>query len=202
MIEKLSEFLNSNCAHLNHLDKEVADGDLGIGVERGCNVILENINHFDFINSCSTSFKEMGNLIACHYGGTSGPLFASLLICGSDCLKEKEVENKFENWLKFYLSGTKMMQKIGKAELNDRTMMDVLLPFGDFLNNFSNDFNFDEFEKKAVEIMDELLKKIRNMKAKKGRTAYQDGKEIGKEDPGSYLVVLAIKFVISFLKKN
>jgi dihydroxyacetone kinase len=211
LIKRLCEHLKENCEKLNHLDKEVADGDLGIGVERGCNVVLKNLEFFDFENSLKTSIKEIGYLIACNYGGTSGPLIASFLLRGSDFLVEKEGENLLLNFLQFYLEGVKMMKVIGKAELNDRTMMDLLFPFGDFYEQYVNnkgsfgedkEFDIKDFEKNANEILLNLLEKIKNMKARKGRTAYQEGREIGKEDPGSYLCYLVIGFVINYLKEN
>ncbi len=208
LLFNLCKYLISKCDYLNHLDKEVADGDLGIGVERGCSSILKNLDYLNFEENFKLSIKEIGNLIGSHYGGTSGPLIASFLIGGSEYLIEKETSNIFDNWFSFFSEGTKIMQNLGKAKLNDKTMLDVLIPIGILLEDIKEDFNNcnnifkKDFEKKIKFKLDELLKDIKNMKSKKGRSSYQDGKEVGKDDPGCILINLIIRFILDFIINN
>lgn len=200
----LCNYLIEKSDFLNHLDKEVADGDLGIGVEKGCSSILKNLQFLNFEENLKSAMKQIGNLIACNYGGTSGPLFASFLIKGAESLLEKEDSNTHLNWICFFCEGSKMMQQLGKAKLNDKTMIDVLIPICDYFNEFVGDakaFDFKDFQGKVNFKLDVLLEKIKLLKSKKGRSSYQQGKEVGKDDPGCVLVSLVIKFVLEKIRE-
>ena len=190
----LCQHLIKNADYLNNLDREIGDGDLGSSVEKGCNIIIDNIDNLDFENHLNLAIKEIGSLLATHYGGTSGPLLASFLLKGSGALEEKEKQNTKENWLNFFVDGSKMMQNLGKAQLNDKTMVDILLPLADFLLE-NKEIEAKNLTKLLYERIDDLLVKIKNMKSKRGRSLYQQGKEIGKDDPGSILISLIIKFL-------
>lgn len=205
LLDALCKYLISQCEYLNNLDKEIADGDLGIGVERGCSAVLQNLNNFDFEKNLKNSFKEIGNLIASHYGGTSGPLIASFLIRGSQSLLEEENFNSYENWVSFFSEGTKIMQSLGKADINDKTMMDVLIPINELLieyklNLLKNNLplSINDLGKIICVKLEELIEKIKMMRSHKGRSSYQEGKEIGKHDPGSIMISMIIKFIFDF----
>jgi len=205
LLYSLCHSLINQCDYLNHLDKEVADGDLGIGIEKGCSIILTNINFLNFEENLKTSFKKIGDFIATNCGGTSGPLIASFLIRGSDFLYEREDLNTKENWISFFNEGTRMMQNLGKAKLNDKTMLDILIPINDLLLEFKinnkENFNIKDLVKTINSSLDQLLENIKKLKSKKGRSSYQGGKEVGKDDPGCILVSIIIRFVINFIEK-
>lgn len=194
LVLSLCQHLIKNSDYLNNLDKEIGDGDLGTSVEKGCNIIIDNIDHLDFENHLNTAIKEIGSMLAANYGGTSGPLLASFLLKGSGALMEEEKKNMKENWLNFFLEGSQMMQNLGKAQLNDKTMVDILLPLADFFLA-NKEIEAKELTKILYERIDELIVKIKSMKSKRGRSLYQQGKEVGKDDPGSILISLIIKFL-------
>lgn len=198
LVISLCQHLIKNADYLNNLDKEIGDGDLGTSVEKGCNIIINNIDHLDFEKQLNSAFEEIGNLLAANYGGTSGPLLASFLLKGSGALVEEETDNKKENWLNFFVEGSKMMQSLGKAQLNEKTMIDMLLPLADLLIGHQ-EIESKNLKKLVDDKIDELLSKIKNMKSKRGRSQYQQGKEIGKDDPGSILISLIIKFILQNL---
>ena len=139
------------------------------------------------------SFKTIGNLIALNFGGTSGPLYAAFFIKGSQRLNKIESMNKTSNWIEAFEIGVKMIKEISQAEIGDRTMLDILF---DLIETFNQNKSSDLKNFKAC-VNNQLvfsLEKIKNLKAKRGRSCYLEGKEIGKPDPGSVLVALWINF--------
>lgn len=206
MIEKLCQFLISKCDYLNELDKIVGDGDLGIGVEKAMKGVLSNLKELDFDQNLRFSLKQMGEIIASSFGGTSGPLYACFILKGSDCLCQDVKENKINNCIQGMIQGTEMISKIGGAKLNDRTMLDYLIPLGQiFYEKLSElEKTNKEMTIKDLKILfdsknEKLLTNAKNLKARRGRSSYLQGKEIGHEEPGCVLVSLWIGFIINYL---
>jgi triose/dihydroxyacetone kinase / FAD-AMP lyase (cyclizing) len=206
IIEKLCHYLIDKCDYLNELDKIVGDGDLGIGVEKTMKELLSNLNTMDFYQNLKSSMKELGEIIASSFGGTSGPLYASFLLKGSDCLSEEEKENKINNWIEALIQGTEMIAKIGGAKLNDRTMLDYLIPLGQIFNEKLSEskknhsqISIQDFKKLYDNNNEKLLYNVKNMKAKRGRSSYLQGKEVGHDEPGCVLVSLWVGFIINYL---
>ena len=90
----------------------------------------------------------------------------SLIIGGINSLNDKENENSTTNYINALFEGTKSIQKVGGAEIGDRTMVDYLLPMSEYflknLNNINGAFN----EKRNL-----LLENIKNLIAKRGRSS-------------------------------
>ena len=202
IFKEICEFLITESNYLNNLDKEVGDGDIGSGVEKSLNYVLSKLNSLDFEDDLSNSFKEIGNYIASSFGGTSGPLYAAFFIKGSEKLNQKESNNDFNNWIDACESGTKMIQLIGRAQIGDRTMLDMLYPLIQTLKDFyltKNKSDLIELQDVTNEVINSALDRVRELMSLRGRSSYMNGKEIGKDDPGCVLVSLWMKFLIKKL---
>lgn len=182
----------------NQLDAEVGDGDLGSGVARASNNALKNIDFFPFDKDVVVSLQELGGLMAHSFGGTSGPLYGFFLIRGATQLRKSLEDNKASNWLNAFKEGVGAIQNIGKGKQGDRTMLDALFPvleaFEAHVKAHGDENTKDLLEalaKAAVKGADDASK----LQAKKGRSSYLQGKEIGKKDPGCELVAQWVNLV-------
>jgi dihydroxyacetone kinase len=197
LFRELSNYLISKSNYLNDLDKEVGDGDLGSGVEKALSHVLSYLDNLDFENNLKSSFNKIGDLLASNFGGTSGPLYAAFFIKGSQRLKEKESENNFKNWIEAFENGVRMIQVIGRAHYGDRTMIDIMLPLSELLKEaYNKSSSLEELKNLIHAEIESSLERIKNLKSKRGRSSYMEGKEIGKNDPGSVLVSLWMKFIL------
>lgn len=107
-------------------------------------------------------------------------------------LKNNIDENGLKEFQEAFKSGTQAIMDLGKASLGDRTMIDVLLPVSDTLSGLT------EFSKKLIEeTISKSLDTVKSLKAKKGRSRYQDGKEIGLPDPGCELAAIWLTSILS-----
>ena len=82
-------------------------------------------------------FKKIGMKIMTTVGGSSGALFATLLM-GMAKKYSKEL-NDLENLAAMFYEGVEATKKRGKADLGEKTMLDVLIPVSLSLNKLKNE---------------------------------------------------------------
>jgi dihydroxyacetone kinase-like protein len=121
-------------------------------------------------------------------GLCTGPFF---LRAGASCAgKEKLDEADIVALLEAGLEG--VVQR-GKAELNDKTMVDALTPgLTKMKQTLANGAGLKEMLKQGADAAHQGMKDTIPMLAKKGRASYLGERSIGHQDPGatsSYLLM-------------
>jgi dihydroxyacetone kinase-like protein len=98
-------------------------------------------------------------------------------------------------------SGVKGVQARGKAELEDKTMLDALLPAVDAISSsLATGANLQEALERAAEAAAKGMEATTPMVAKKGRASYLGERSAGHQDPGatsSYLLLKAASDTLS-----
>lgn len=196
ILSELFELLKNKEEYLNTLDKKVGDGDIGTGASNAATKAYENLKYLNFDKELKTSLKKIGEYIGAGFGGTSGPLYMSFLLRGSDFLKEKECENTIKDFIKALTEGAKMIMNVGKAKLGDRTMLDYLIPMS---QKYESCNNIEQIKTIFNENRNTLLNDIKQLRSKRGRSSYLDGKEVGYDEPGCVLIDLWMEFILSKL---
>lgn len=101
--------------------------------------------------------------------------------------------NDFSICLEEAINGIKLR---GKANVGDKTMIDVLEPVSDLIKELiSKNENVKDIFNKAVELANIKAEETKNIIAKKGRASYLGQRSIGHKDPGaqsSYLILKCI----------
>ena len=196
VINELINFLLTKKEELNTLDKKVGDGDIGTGMFNAISKSLLNLKYLDFNNDLKNCYKQIADDIGAGFGGTSGPLYMSFVLCGLQSIENKESENNIKNYLNALKEGSKMIMKVGKAKVGDRTMIDYLVPMSEMLEKCEN---IDDLKKVFNDNRLKLLEDIKKLKSKRGRSSYLNGQEVGLDEPGCVLCDFWIKFVIDKL---
>jgi dihydroxyacetone kinase len=196
VINELFNFLLTKKEELNTLDKKVGDGDIGTGMFNAISKSLLNLKYLDFNNDLKNCYKQIADDIGAGFGGTSGPLYMSFILCGLQSIENKESENNIKNYLNALKEGSKMIMKVGKAKVGDRTMIDYLVPMSEILEKCEN---IDDLKKVFNDNRLKLLEDIKKLKSKRGRSSYLNGQEVGLDEPGCVLCDFWIKFVIDKL---
>lgn len=167
-IELFGEKITENKEHLNNLDTAIGDGDHGSNLTRGATAVKEQAADVDYDN-LSDLFKDVGMTLVSKVGGASGPLYGSAFV---DMAKEAKETDEIADLLKAGLSG---IQKRGKAETGEKTMVDEWAPVIEHVQNGSL----------TDEVITEILQETKDMKATKGRASYLGDRSIGHIDPGA-----------------
>ena len=192
-INSISETIINNENEIESLDRAIGDGDHYINLKRGSVAIQSLIP--DFINlSNSEIFKMIGMKLLSTVGGASGPLFASFFIEFSK--KIGNSENELKNIYLGFESGVEAIKKRGKAQINEKTMLDVLIPVAKVFK--------EEIEKQSdletilLSIKKEAIdgvEKTKDLLPLKGRAATLGERAIGHVDPGAKSCQLIISTI-------
>jgi dihydroxyacetone kinase-like protein len=167
-IELFGEKITQNKETLNQLDTAIGDGDHGSNLTRGAAAIKEKAEETTYDN-LSDLFQDVGMSLVSKVGGASGPLYGSAFI--EMAKKARDTEDMGE----ILEAGLEGIQKRGKAETGEKTMVDEWAPVVEQIKAGSL----------TNEIIQESLEKTKDMKATKGRASYLGDRSIGHIDPGA-----------------
>ncbi len=162
---------------LTDLDRAIGDGDHGANMVRGMDAALEKSEKAD------NKLGAAGMAIMSVTGGAAGSLYGSALYEAS---KHLSIIEDIED---IKLLCSIMLQRIkalGGAEAGDKTIVDVLEPFTNALNDGKG---FGE----ALSIAEKALRMTKDMVAKRGRASYLGERSAGTIDPGAYSIYLMLK---------
>ena len=188
---------------IEKLDQSIGDGDHIFNLLRGLNEVttlrdsLVNEN-LDII------LKQIGLKIMSTIGGSSGALFATLLINMAKNSDKSLSEHR--NISNMFYHGVKAMKDRGKAEIGDKTMLDVLLPVAEKFYDLSfknvNNINIFEIANKLSLMAEQKMLDTKDMLAKKGRASYLGERSLGHIDPGARSSQIIIKAICDFIINN
>ncbi|WP_297281874.1 dihydroxyacetone kinase subunit DhaL [uncultured Anaerococcus sp.] len=179
---KASDEIIANKDYLTDLDRSIGDADHGVNMAKGFTFTKEALE--DDFDDYKNLFNKVATTLLSKVGGASGPLYGSFFMKFAASLKDVTDFNRDE-LNKAFAAGVEGVKQRGKAELNDKTMVDVLEPVSKALNEGKS---FDE----VIKVAEESMNKTKDIKAKKGRASYVGERSIGHIDPGaasSYILV-------------
>ncbi|MFU2163544.1 dihydroxyacetone kinase subunit DhaL [Streptococcus pluranimalium] len=171
--------IQENKAYLSDLDTPIGDGDHGGNMARGMAAVMENLDGKNFA-SADDVFKVVSMQLISKVGGASGPLYGSAFMGLTKSLKAGD------GLLKGLQDGLEMIEKRGKAQVGEKTMVDVWTPVLDALNQGSL----------TADMIDQAVEATKDLKATKGRASYVGERSLGHIDPGSYSSGLLFKALL------
>jgi phosphoenolpyruvate---glycerone phosphotransferase subunit DhaL len=175
------------------LDQTIGDGDHVFNLIRGLEA-LRAIRCEIEAHDLGPALKLAATKLLSTVGGSSGPLFSSLLMGMSRACEHLNGDSR--GYAQMYAAGVKAVQDRGKTGKGSKTMMDVLIPVAE---------RFNELAKSApavpvilVELRNEAARgtlATRDMLATKGRASFLGERSLGHIDPGarsSELMIAAV----------
>ena len=183
LILQAADEIIANKDYLTDLDRSIGDADHGVNMAKGFGFTKEALEA-DF-DDYKTLFNKVATTLLSKVGGASGPLYGSFFMKFAASLKDVEDLTRDE-LNKAFTAGLEGVKQRGKAEVGDKTMVDVLEPVAEALNAGKS---FDE----VIKIAEESMEKTKDIKAKKGRASYVGERSIGHIDPGAASSYILIK---------
>ena len=175
-------------SELTDLDHRVGDGDLGINLARGARVVQERLPTYDGSSPASV-LRGVAGTVRAVVGGTSGPLYAALLLRMANRLAENE-EPSSADWAAAFADGVCAVSELGGARPGDRTMLDALDPAAESLaSELRNGGSVDAAMERAVSAADKATDATTASVARRGRSSYLGDRALGTPDPGCVAVV-------------
>ena len=194
-LQAFASEIQQNKDYLTELDAAIGDADHGINMDRGFQKVitqLPNVTDKDI----GSILKTVSMTLISSIGGASGPLYGTLFLRASTAVAGKE-ELTEANMQKLLQAGLEGVLQRGKAQLGDKTMVDVLFPAAiAFQEAVSGGKNMSEAMQQMVAVAEQAMKDTIPMIAKKGRASYLGERSIGHQDPGATSCYLMLKSLL------
>ena len=193
-LERYAGVIAEQKQYLTGLDAAIGDGDHGINMDRGFQTVLLKIAPVRD-KDAGTLLKTTGMALVGSVGGAGGPLYGTFFLRAGAALDGKS-EMSGDELAGALEAGLKGVVERGKANRNDKTMVDALAPAIDRAKQYLGEgSSVEEAMAAAADAAQEGMKATIPLKALKGRASYLGDRSIGHQDPGatsSYLMLQAL----------
>lgn len=166
---------------LTQLDSAIGDADHGINMDRGMIAIKELLPGLRD-GDAGTLFKQTGMKLISTVGGASGPLYGTFFLRLGTAFGTATAIGPTELAVGFR-AGLEGVIARGKAGLDDKTMVDAMVPAVTALEAGTGDLPsaLDAAAIAAAEGRDRVTPLV----ARKGRASYLGERSAGHQDPGA-----------------
>jgi dihydroxyacetone kinase len=170
------------------MDQRVGDGDLGISLSRGARAVLDELDSYP--STPGGVLRGMSATLRRVVGGTSGPLYAVMLLRAAVAL-EQSGGSTAQRWAMAFGAGVDGLMELGGAQPGDRTMVDALKPAADALQSaLARSERTGVALQAAVDAATEGAARTASMHPRRGRSSYVGDRALGHADPGAHAVAL------------
>lgn len=194
-IRAFATSIAENKEYLTELDSAIGDADHGINMNRGMQAVLGKLDQAPAGQpDVGALLKTVGMTLVSTVGGAGGPLYGTLFLQMGTATAGK-AELSADDWAAALAAGVAGVQKRGKAERGDKTMLDALLPAVDALQAAVADgTGLDGALAASAAAAQDGMKATIPLVARKGRASYLGERSANHQDPGatsSWLLVRA-----------
>jgi phosphoenolpyruvate---glycerone phosphotransferase subunit DhaL len=190
LIDQTAAAVIGHAEELTSLDAAIGDADHGLNMKRGFEFVLADREKLAAM-SLPEALKAMGMTLVMKVGGASGPLYGTLFMTLG---KELPADPTVADAARALEAAIMAMKARGKAEVGNKTMLDVLAPVAAHLA--SGNATFDSVRETAKMSADATIP----MKAIKGRASFLGDRSIGHMDPGARSSSLLITTICDVLE--
>jgi dihydroxyacetone kinase len=202
-ILKVLQLIEANTAQLadeyGQLDSYAGDGDHGIGMARGAHAAASAAKQYvDAGAGAGSTLEAAADSWSDKAGGTSGIIWGIIL---------REIGKEFGDSTKpsgevvaaAVARASLEVTKFGKAQIGDKTLVDVLIPFSEKLVSEKGNSLSQAWARGSV-IADSAAIETANLLPKIGRARPHAEKSLGHQDPGATSLAMIISTVANFLE--
>jgi dihydroxyacetone kinase-like protein len=192
LLETAATRIIAHADELTALDSAIGDADHGLNMKRGFEAVLADKAGI-LAKPLPEALKAIGMTLVMKVGGASGPLYGTLFISLG---KELPTEPTPANAAQALAAAVEAIKARGKADLGNKTLLDVLGPVAAELA--SDRVTFDSIRKIAAMAAEGTVP----MKAIRGRASFLGERSIGHMDPGARSSQLLVEAVCDVLEAS
>ena len=203
LLEAVADTIQRNAERLGDIDAVAGDGDHGIGMERGVLGAVEKAREVAAKGAGAGSLLcRAADAWADKAGGTSGALWGVALTALGTAIgdRQKPDAQRVANGVREAKEG---IMHFGKARVGDKTMVDVLVPFSDSLNQgVADGASLTDAWLAAAQVADQAAQDTAQLVPKMGRARPLAEKSVGTPDAGAISLALIVNTVGDMLKEQ
>jgi len=198
-LKNIKNNIELNKDEIEKLDQDIGDGDHIFNIQRG---LKESLNLKEELKDKQLNeiLKKIGMKIMTTVGGSSGALFSTLLINMAKAYNNELSDQK--NIALMFDCGVEAMKKRGRADLGEKTMLDVLIPVSKKLNELSDKKDSKEIASEIMKAAEIGMLSTKDLIATKGRASFLGERSIGHIDPGARSSQIAIEAICNVILNN
>jgi dihydroxyacetone kinase-like protein len=182
--------LIDHAEELTQLDRAIGDGDHGLNMRRGAQAIQARLEELAGL-SLNEALKAMGMCCLSSIGGSSGPVFGTLLVTLG---RELPAEPGPADLAQALDAGIKALTRLGKAQVGQKTLLDVLDPVRSVLAEGG-----ENLTARVRQCAMDSATATAQIEATRGRASFLGERALGHVDPGSRSTALIIGAVCDTL---
>jgi len=196
-IRRFAAEVGERKGELTKLDQAIGDGDHGTNMDRGLRKAVEKLDAVEG-DDIGAALKAVGMALVSSVGGAGGPLYGTFFLqAGQSTAGRSELDT--EGFAAAVRAGVDGVQNRGKAEPEDKTMVDALLPFVSGLRRLvsagtGTGTGTGEAWQEAAREAAAAAEATANLLPLKGRARPLAEKSLGTPDPGA--TSLAMVFAV------
>jgi dihydroxyacetone kinase-like protein len=200
IINRLAEVFSKEKNNLNELDSKIGDGDHGLSMSRGFNAVAEYLKNnpdlsiSDMLSRGGMQFNEVT-------GSTIGILIFSAMRSAGLAVKDKS-EIDFADLQTMLTVSIEAIQKRGKSQKGQKTILDTLIPTQEYLESQKNNHDESDIITKTINIAHKSAEATKDLEPQVGRARWFKERGIGSIDPGAYTGYLVIKTVGEYILQD
>ena len=198
MLLQLGRDLSDAEQTLTQLDSAIGDGDLGMTLKIGFREIQNLLSSHSF-DSISTILTESADVFAEKAASTFGTLLTVMMnSAGKAAASLTQIGTREAADLLDVAAAS--VQRRGKAQLGDKTLLDALIPAVNSLKSSAEqDLPLSQAAQLALEEARLGAERTVSMKARAGRSGYLGDRTIGQKDPGAAAIVIILQSFTAYI---
>ena len=181
----------ANEAQIESLDRAIGDGDHYLNVKRGADAVVALSAELQTLPP-SVVLNRIGMKLLTTIGGASGPLLSSFAMAMGKSL-DGVAEPDRRQFATAFAAGVEAIKSRGKADVGEKTMLDVLIPASRLLTRLTDEgAPLEELCEQLREDAHHNVLATKDMIATKGRAQFLGERALGHIDPGCKTCEVAI----------
>ncbi len=195
IIDACTQVLIDHVEELTDLDSAIGDGDHGLNMKRGALAIRAKHAELES-RGLNDALKLMGMTCMSTVGGSSGPVFGTLLVT---LAKELPPAPAAADVARALAAGIAALSRLGKVEVGQKTLLDVLDPVHKVLAAHDGSAGLVARVRQCAL---DSAQATAHMDAIKGRASFLGERALGHVDPGSRSMALIIATLCDKLESS
>ena len=198
MLDRVADKIIASEPELSEADRNIGDGDHGLGMQRGLTAAKEALAEGEF-TSIDKAFMAVGTAMMSTMGGASGAIFGTLFRAGGKALKGQEIFDS-AGLATFLQAAVNGVQERGKAEVGDKTVVDAMAPAAAKAQETTG-MNLADAFSAAADAAAEGMEASKAMVAKFGRAKTLGDGAVGHPDAGALSFTIIMRAMHDFVRE-
>lgn len=199
-IQAADAVIREHAEEVTELDQAIGDGDHVANLQRGLaalDALAEELGRMDW----SAAFQKIGMSLMSSVGGASGSLYGTFFLSMSKAMRDKDMN--LPNLAEAFNQGVESVKRRGRADLGEKTMLDVLIPVANALRQAAQEsWGLPQAIETVNRLAEAGCESTRDMVATKGRASFLGERARGHIDAGARTSQLMIGAIGDVVAKN